>query len=237
MRRHFLFAAGAALAAVLALPVPGRTVSDTYESMAPLGQYLMSERQAEIDLARSAAPPSISLNATIWVLGPHGYEMAEKGSNGFTCLVERSWMSPFSSKEFWNWHMRGPICYNGPATRTVLLYTFWRTGRVISGDSKTAMLSAINTAVAAKALPTPEPGSMSYMLSKQGNLGDGNGAWVPHLMFYAPTLDGENDGASWGANFAGSPVVYDTTHRIVPEPETIFMVPVARWSDGTAAPK
>ena len=53
-----------------------------------------------------------------------------KGTNGFTCLVERSWMSPFDSPEFWNWKMRGPICYNPAASRTVLLYTLrgrnWR---------------------------------------------------------------------------------------------------------------
>jgi len=37
----------------------------------------------------------------------------------------------------------------------------------------------------------------------------------------------------WGANLPGSPVVLDDS---VPETETISLVPVARWSDGTAAP-
>jgi hypothetical protein len=164
--------------------------------MAPLSQYLMTDRQAEISLAQSAAPPAISLHATILVLGPHGYAMAQKGSNGFTCLVERSWMSPFSSAEFWNWNMRGPICYNPPASRTVLLYTLRRTDRALSGQTKTAMLDGIRAAVAAKGLPTPEPGSMSCMLSKDGYLGDGVGAWLPHLMFHVPQADGANDGAS-----------------------------------------
>lgn len=235
-RRHFLFAAGLALAVALALPAPGSTGSARYGRMAPLSQYLMTDRQAEISLAQSAAPPAISLHATILVLAPHGYETAEKGSNGFTCLVERSWMSPFSSTEFWNWKMRGPICYNPAASRTILLYTLGRTDRALSGQTKTAMLDRIRAAVAAKALPTPEPGSMSYMLSKRGYLGDGVGAWMPHLMFYAPQADTANGGASWGANLPGSPVAFDTFHRIVPEPETIFMVPVAHWSDGSAAP-
>jgi hypothetical protein len=235
-RQHFLLAAGLALAGVLATPAPGSTAGNPYAQMAPLSQYLMTDRQAEIRLAQSAAPPSISHDATVLVLGARGYETAEKGSNGFTCLVERSWTSPFSSTEFWNWKMRGPICYNPPASRTVLIYTLRRTDRALSGQSKAAMLDGIRSAVAAKELPTPEPGSMSYMLSKQGNLGDGNGAWVPHLMFHAPKADGANDGASWGADLPGSPVVFDTSHRIVPEPETIFMVPVAHWSDGTPAP-
>jgi hypothetical protein len=205
--------------------------------MAPVSKYLMTDRQAEIRLAQSAAPPAIARHATILVLGAHGYQTAEKGTNGFTCLVERSWMSPFSSTEFWNWKMRGPICYNPAASRSVLIYTFRRTTRALTGQSKSAMLADITAAVAAKELPTPEVGSMSYMMSKDGYLGDGNGAWMPHLMFYAPSADGANGGASWGANLPGSPVVFDTFHRIVPEPEAIFMVPVAHWSDGTAAPR
>jgi hypothetical protein len=236
IRGPVLLAMGPALAAALALPIPGWTESISYARMAPVGQYLMTDRQAEIALAQSAAPPAISLHATVLVLGPRGYETAKKGTNGFTCLVERSWMSPFGSDEFWNWKMRGPVCYNPPASRTVLIYTLRRTDRALSGQSKTAMLDGIRAAVAAGGLPAPEPGSMSYMLSKHGYLADGAGAWRPHLMFHAPKADGANDGASWGANLPASPVVFDTSHRIVPEPETIFMVPVAHWSDGTAAP-
>ena len=236
-RGRAVFAAGLALVAALTTPASGSTSSGRYQRMAPLSKYLMPDRQAEINLAKSAAPPAIALHATVLVLGRRGYEPAIRGSNGFTCLVERSWMSPFSSAEFWNWNMRGPICYNPPASRTVLLYTLRRTDRALSGQTKTAMLDGIRAAVAAKAVPTPEPGSMSYMLSKHGYLGDGNGAWMPHLMFHAPASDSAHDGASWGANLPASPVVYDTSHRIVPEPETIFMVPVARWSDGTAGPR
>ena len=61
-----------------------------YPNMAPLDQYLMEDREAEIALARSAAPESISRDAEILVLGRHGYETAVKGKNGFVCIVERS---------------------------------------------------------------------------------------------------------------------------------------------------
>ena len=235
-RRPFFFATGLALVLALALPTPGSTGGASYQEMAPLSRYLMTDRQAEITLAQSAAPPAISLHATVLVLGPHGYETAQKGPNGFICLVERSWMSPFSSTQFWNWKMLGPICYNPPASRTILIYTLRRTDRALAGQTKAAMLAGIRAAVAAKELPTPEPGSMSYMMSKHGYLGDGVGAWMAHLMFYTPAADTANSGASWGANLPGSPVVFDTSHHIVPEPETIFMIPVAHWSDGTAAP-
>jgi hypothetical protein len=92
------------------------------------------------------------------------------------------------------------------------------------------MLEGIKAALDRKELPTPEAGAMSYMLSKEGYLGDSAGHWVPHLMFHIP----KTDGASWGANLSGSPVVLDD--REIPEPETIFLVPVGKWSDGTSAP-
>ena len=66
-----------------------------YPSMAPLDQYLIADRNAEIALARSAAPPSVSRDAKVMVLGPHGYETAAEGKNGFVCIVERGWMNRF----------------------------------------------------------------------------------------------------------------------------------------------
>ena len=59
-------------------------------SMVPLDQYLLADRSAEIDLARSAAPPSVARDATVMVLGRQGYETAVKGTNGFVCNVDRS---------------------------------------------------------------------------------------------------------------------------------------------------
>src|ERR1700727_3018387 len=68
--------------------------SDSYPKMAPVEQYLM-EKDAEIQLARSAAPDSISRDATILALGRQGYETAVEGKNGFVCMVERGWMGTF----------------------------------------------------------------------------------------------------------------------------------------------
>jgi hypothetical protein len=203
-----------------------------YPTMAPLEQYLMADRNAEIDLARSAAPPSISRDATVLVLEKSGYQTAVEGKNGFTCMVERAWMSPFDSPEFWNPKMRGPICYNPAAVRTILPYTTNRTKLALSGSTKAQMHENIIAAMAKNELPMPEAGAMSYMMSKAGNLGDSVGHWCPHLMFSVP----KTDDASWGADLAGSPVLYNDENRDVPEPETIFMVRVSHWSDGTAAP-
>src|ERR1700686_719443 len=127
-----------ALAAVLCAARPGRAADakTPYPSMAPLDQYLIADRNAEIALARTAAPPSISRDAKVMVLGPHGYETAVEGKNGFVCIVERAWMSPFESLEFWNQKNRSPICYNPQAARTILPITYMRTKLVLAGKSK-----------------------------------------------------------------------------------------------------
>src|SRR5215469_737951 len=72
----------------------------SYPEMAPIDEYLMADRNAEIALARSAAPEAISQDAKILVLGRHGYETAIGGKNGFVCVVERAWTSPFDRPEF-----------------------------------------------------------------------------------------------------------------------------------------
>jgi hypothetical protein len=208
-----------------------------YSSMAPLDQYLMADRNAEIALSRSAAPTSISGDATVLVFEKSGYQTAVEGKNGFTCLVERAWMSPMDSPEFWNPKMRGPICYNPAAVRTILPYTINRTRLVLTGLSKTQIRENVTASTAKNELPMPEAGAMSYMMSKAGNLGDSVGAWRPHLMFSVPkTAESKTDESSWGADVTGSPVLYNNEYRDVPEPEIIFMVPVSYWSDGTAAP-
>jgi len=77
--------------------------------MAPLDQYLM-ERNAEIALARSAAPESVSRDAEAMILGRHGYEIAAKGKNGFRSMVERSWTAGIDDPDFWNPKLRVSIC-------------------------------------------------------------------------------------------------------------------------------
>jgi hypothetical protein len=200
-----------------------------YPHMAPAPQYLMSDQQAEIALARSAAPAAISSDATILVLREHGYETAVRGKNGFVCVVERSWMGPFDSAEFWNPSMRGPVCFNPPAARTVLPITYKRTELALAGLSRTQLIARMEDAVNTKELPALEPGAMSYMMSKQGQLGDAVGHWHPHLMFYSS----RSDGADWGADVAGSPVLLNPQFQGAPEPLATFIVRVPTWSDGT----
>jgi len=210
-----------------AWPAKAQDAKTPYPSMAPLEQYLIEDRNAEIALARSAAPQSVSADADVLVLGRHGYETAIKGKNGFVCLVERSWTAPYGDPGFWNPKGRAPICLNAPAARTYLPRTIKKTELVLAGRSKAQVFEAIAAAVAKKELPALETGAMGYMLSKQGYLSDRDGHWHPHLMFFVP----QTDAAAWGADLSGSPIFsFDGSV----EHMTTFLVPVRRWSDGTS---
>jgi hypothetical protein len=203
-----------------------------YPSMASIEQYLMPDRNAEIALARSAAPESISDDAKILVLGWRGYETAIEGKNGFVCLVERSWTSPFNSAQFWNPRVRVPGCFNPAAARTILPLTIKRTEMVLAGLSKAQMIDSIKAGFDNKELPPPEPGAMCYMMSRASYLSDAVGHYVPHLMFYFPLTDK----SSWGADLPDSPVTLNPQFQGGPEPITEFVISVGKWSDGTVAP-
>jgi hypothetical protein len=211
-----------------AWPTQAQEAKTPYPNMAPLDQYLM-ERSAEIALARSAAPESISQDAEVMVLGRHGYETAVKGKNGFVCMVERGWTAGLDDPVFWNPKIRGPICFNPPGARFIVPITIKKTELVLGGRSKEQMAADIKAAFDKKELPALGSGAMCYMLSKQGHLNDQAGNWHPHLMFFVPGTEPE----AWGAGLAGSPVVVGVKDTL--DGYTLFMVPVGHWSDGTAA--
>ncbi|MBV8681739.1 MAG: hypothetical protein JO111_02615 [Caulobacteraceae bacterium] len=202
-----------------------------YPTMAPLDQYLM-DRSAEIAMAKSAAPPSISEKATVLVLTPRGYETAVTGSNGFVCAVERAWMSQYDFPGFWNPRMRGPLCFNPPAVRSILPYTIKRTELVLAGRSKAEIIAATRDGIDKHTLPPLEAGALTYMMSKQGYLNDAAGHWVPHLMFYFPKASA----AEWGADLPGAPPMLNPQFLDSPESLSVLMVPVKHWSDGSPAP-
>src|SRR6266699_3240747 len=162
-----------------------------YPNMAPLDQYLMADRNAEIALARSAAPDAISGDAKI----------------------------------------RGPICFNPPAARSVLPTTYKRTEMVLAGRTKAEIIEGNRAAFEKGELPPLEPGAMSYMMSKEAYLTDDDDHNLAHLMFYAPPLDGK----AWGADLPKSPVMLNPQFKGA-QPIDVFIVPVGRWSDGSAAP-
>lgn len=198
-----------------------------YPKMAPIVQYLMP-RDAEIAMARSAAPKSVSDDAEVLIFTESGFRTTVKGTNGFVCLVARSWSADYDNPDFWDPALRAPICYNAPAVRSQVGLTNKRTQAVLAGRTPAQVLEAVRAAINSGELPTPEAGSMSFMLSRQTFLDHRAGHWLPHLMFFTPQ---ETDPRLWGAGLPGSPIL-GIKHP--EEHSTTFLVPLGHWSDGTA---
>lgn len=215
-----LLAAACALAAEDAKPAKA--------VIAPIGQYLI-ERNAEIALAQSAAPPAISRHADVLVLGRQGYATAIKGKNGFVCIVQRGWTADHNDPEFASPSLIYPICYNAPAARSYLPIVLKKTELALGQPSKAEFDAGIQAAFDKKELPDPAPDSMCYMMSKQAYFGKLYGHGHPHLMFFVPLTDGK----SWGAGQPGSPIL---VHADAPDRLSVYVIPVAKWSDGTTAP-
>ena len=202
----------------------------TYPAMAPIEQYRIANPSDEIALARTAAPPSVSADAEVLVLGEHGYETAIAGSNGFVCFVERSWAAGFDDAEFWNPKLRAPNCFNPPAVRSVLPQFLRRTEWVLAGVARAQMIENTRAAFASRRFTDPEAGSLSFMLSKQGYVSDdAAGPWLPHVMFFVP----RGQAVAWGAGLEDSPVLGVEGSPLEP---TVLFVPVRSWSDGSPAP-
>src|SRR4030081_3485103 len=90
----------------------------------PLSEYMMTP-EAEISLARSAAPENVSAHATVKIHTASGFKVATQGDNGFVCMVMRGWgaptftPAPFRDLVYYS-KLRAPICFNPVASRTVL---------------------------------------------------------------------------------------------------------------------
>ncbi len=125
----------------------------SYPAMAPLDEYLIADKDAEIALARSAAPRSISDAAEVMVLGRDGYMTEVKGTNGFVCVVARGWAAATDDPVFWNPKNRSPICFNPAAARSYLPLILMRTKLVLAGKSKTELVKAIASALDKGELP------------------------------------------------------------------------------------
>lgn len=137
-----------------------------YPTMAPLNQYLMAGQNAEIALARNAAPASISSDATVLVL-----EKTDTRLQPIERMGSHAWLSArrcLQSTDF-SYPARG---------RTIFPFTIKRATMALAGLSKAQMRESITAATEKNELPMSEAGAMSYILSKSGDLGDfvGTGA-------------------------------------------------------------
>ena len=211
-----------------------------YTSMAPIDAYLM-DRTKEIALAKSAAPESVSMHATILVLTRSGYETAISGTNGFVCWVSRGFVGASDAPERWNPKIRAADCENPPAARSIIPIAKLRTAMILAGRTDAEIINRIRTALGTKVIPPLEPGAMSYMMSKSSYLTDQGDHDMSHLMFFVPV----KDAADWGANAPDTPLIGGSYWFFTPGHEAeiaslppifVFLTGTAAWSDGTPAP-
>jgi hypothetical protein len=225
------------VAACVAFPIAGRAQTDASAApithMAPTAQYLMP-RDSEIAFARTAAPSAVAHDAKILVLTAHGYETAVPGTNGFVCLVTRSWdlAATRPSATYWNPMFRVAQCYNAQGAQTIIPVYLMKTAWALAGASEAEIGAREQAAWADGTLKKGgAPGAMGYMMSNRSwGVGASPGPWRPHLMFYYPTAQAPN----WGADLDGSPIASSSTSGSAGT--TVYFVVVPAWSDGSPAP-
>ncbi|HET9344046.1 MAG TPA: hypothetical protein VFO25_14155 [Candidatus Eremiobacteraceae bacterium] len=208
--------------------------ADPYRAMAPIAKYLMPSATAEIALARTAAPPSVSADAEVLVLTRSGYVVAAKGTNGWVCFVGRSWTAGLDDPEFWNWRGLGPACLNPPAVESVLPQYLARTQWAIAGATREEIAAKSKAAYADHKFTDPAAGSFALMMSKDGYLLGADGPWHPHVMPFIAY----DQVSTWAAGFKGSPILGPSSLAYYRQYEPLTIaIPVSHWSDGSPGPK
>jgi hypothetical protein len=211
--------------AILVLSMQAASVGAQSLKYPPLNEYMMT-REAEIALARSAAPENISAHATIKVLSASGYKVVDEGNNGFVCIVMRGWGAPTFTPEplrdlVYYARLRAPICFNTVASKTVLPLQEFRARLGMQGKTPAEIAERVQAAYAKGELPRMETVGFAYMFSADQDLGPGAGHWHPHVMVYTPYYDN----AMLGGNSPGGglPVVGDDAGT----PFAVTVIPVA----------
>jgi hypothetical protein len=212
-----------AMATILAAPALGA------QKAPDVTLYLTADRAAEIALARTAAPSDVSGNATVLVLTPKGYSEGARGTNGFTCIVMRSFAAAPGDPQFWNPHVSAPHCFNPPAARTVLPAMLAQIDWALAGATPAELNARMKQAYAEKQFTMPAAGAMAYMLSPKQHLSDDAPHWLPHLMFY---YDHALSGSTFGAGGMTAPII-DATAGDPNAPIRVIYIPTHTWSDGT----
>jgi hypothetical protein len=197
----------------------------------PLSEYMMPQ-EAEVALAKSAAPQNISDHATIRILTTSGYKVVHQGDNGFVCMVMRGFtgaptFAPAQLRMFLNYDpkTRAPICFDPQAVRTVLPHYDLRTKLGLEGKTPDQIAEAVKSAYDRGQIPKRSGVSFAYMWSADQVLGP-VGHWHPHMMAYAPNYEN----SSLGNNEPGShlPAVIEDAGTpfavvVIPVDEKLFV--------------
>lgn len=146
--------------------------------------------QLETRFALSALPPALRGGATVWLLDPaKGYRLSRKGTNGVSCLVERT---------VWEWNelrddVYVPLCYDKAGSDTLLKVKMDVAAMRAGGKSAPAIKAEVERRYRARIYRAPSKAGLSYMVAPVMRAkGPPDFALhtmaMPHLMFYAPGI-------------------------------------------------
>jgi hypothetical protein len=148
-------------------------------------------REQQIALAESAAPAEVSSKATVYVLGPKGYEKARQGTNGFSCFVSRHFVKPAETTI-------EPQCFDAEGSRTLLPVYLHGEELRTNGKSEAEIKADAARGYKEGRYQYPSKPGFLYMMSSQNRLRaipeHGTGIFPPHLMFYAPNMTAKDIG-------------------------------------------
>ena len=162
----------------------------------------------QMAIARAAGPP-VSANATILVLGRQGYEKVQTGSNGFTCLIERSPSETMA-----------PQCFDAAGTDSTVRVLMFIEEQRARGVHEAEIAAAVDDGYRKGTFVAPSRPGIVYMLSDYNYLTDPDTHEIVHfpghLMFYAPNLTAKEIGSGPGAPFQTHPGRPDNLLVVVP---------------------
>ncbi|MGA6984388.1 MAG: hypothetical protein WBZ11_22740 [Candidatus Sulfotelmatobacter sp.] len=197
-------------------------------------------RDQQITLAESAAPAEVSGKATVYVLGPKGYEKAREGTNGFSCFVGRHFVKPAETTPAETTPAETtiePQCFDAEGSRTLLLVYMHGEELRTNGKSEAEIKADIANGYKEGRYQHPSKPGFLYMMSSQNRLRaipeHGTGIFPPHLMFYAPNMTTKDIG------FDAQPELDKLDYLGMTHPgagdNLIVVIPVASKSPADAA--
>ncbi len=165
------------------IPATAQELPRVYDASMP--------RNQQITLADSAAPAEVSSKATVYVLGPKGYEKARDGTNGFSCLVTRHFVKPAETTI-------EPQCFDAEGSRTLLPVYLHGEELRTSGKSEAEIKADVASGYKEGRYQYPSKPGFLYMMSSENRLSaitdQSTGIFPPHLMFYAPNMTTQDIG-------------------------------------------
>jgi len=192
-----------AVRGVAALVMATGVISGTVRGAEPPGLAAVRQvdgstpKDIQMAIAQAAGPP-VSAEATVYVLGPKGYEKAREGTNGFTCLVERPHPDNMA-----------PTCYDAEGSATTLKVLLYVEQERAAGTDEARIKSAVAEGYKSGRFIAPRKPGIAYMLSDYNYLPDRDAKkavhFPGHLMFYAPYATAKNVGEGPGAPFLALP--------------------------------